>query len=220
MYCVGVSGAPLHNSGGRVHDRAACGCAALPRGPSVEDLCMAARTLLGPPGNQNAPTRSTQASDEEHAILHRDGEDSGACVHDRSVEFPERSAGAQHEDDACSVGYLLTRRGLLVGESGEVAKEALHTVAEVHTSDGLMHFECLGPFSELTEVRIKLSHTQYPIGKLYSCEKGRPRQHPLRGAARVLPMHAALLHWISSSQENSLYSWSVEHVWHVICVPR
>lgn len=41
------------------------------------------------------------------------------------------------------------KRELLLGESGEVAKaafDALESMAAVHTSDALMHFECLGPF--------------------------------------------------------------------------
>ena len=64
------------------------------------------------------------------------------------------ACGMQHAWSKCMVCGTGKRRGLL-GESGEVAKaaqETLKDVVDVHTSDSLMHFECLGPYWELTEV--------------------------------------------------------------------
>lgn len=74
--------------------------------------------------------------------------------------------GEQGYAAVCScMGYhacipcMLRSRGRtqrLLGESGEVAmgvQGALQRVRDVHTSDELMHFELLGPFWELTEVR-------------------------------------------------------------------
>lgn len=60
----------------------------------------------------------------------------------------------------CTACGQRLRPGLL-GQSGEVvqvAQEALQAVADVHTSDFLMHSEVYGPFWELSEARFPICH--------------------------------------------------------------
>ena len=74
------------------------------------------------------------------------------CVALGECEFECASRITKATCMVCGTG----QRRMLVGERGEVARvahEKLRRVAEVHTSDALMHFEGLGPFPELTEVR-------------------------------------------------------------------
>ena len=90
---------------------------------------------------------------------------SGTGVHcvgrsgDASQSSCQRSTAEGLWNDCACIACMLSsrcRRQKLLGESGEVAtlvQGVMQAVRDVHATDELMHFEWLGPFWELNEVR-------------------------------------------------------------------
>lgn len=123
----------------------------------AESLITATSALYAHGDCDRSATSETSVTPQQHAyacIL------CGSHASECTELYPRRHAcGNMHEMPRswgpCKLCGVRTR-ALLLGESGDMAKsvfDALQSVLDVHVSDGLMHFECVGPFCQLSEVR-------------------------------------------------------------------